>query len=898
MMAQYLEIKRANPDSLLFYRMGDFYELFFSDAEVASVALGIALTKRGKHLGEDIPMCGVPVHAADDYLQKLIRAGHKVAVCEQTEDPAEAKKRGSKSVVRRDVVRLVTPGTLTEDNLLQAGRNNYLACLARVRSNDEMALAWLDMSTGEFEATTVTPVSLLAELARLDPSELLLPDTLLGDGELSMMLEPYRTVVTPLPAARFDSSAVEARLCAYYKVAALDAYGSFSRALISACGALFEYVELTQVGKLPALRPPVVREPGHTVLVDAATRANLELARTLSGSRKGSLLDAIDTTVTGAGSRLLAGWLAAPLTHVADISARHDAVEAFTDTAGQSVCDDVRTTLRHAPDVTRALSRISLDRGSPRDLAAIASGLRTASGLAERFQHRAGIDPWPHVVANVWSTLAAVDMDFAVHLEVMLADELPATARDGGFIRTGADETLDESRALRDESRKVIAGLQARYADETGLKSLRIKHNNMLGYFIELNQQSGEQLLGEQHAGRFIHRQTMANAMRFTTTELTALEQKILSAADRAKAIELEMFARLAVMVRDRAGMLHAMARALAELDVVTSLAALAVKQSFTRPFMDASRTFNIEGGRHPVVELALRQQRGTAFVPNDCDLSAGVTTPDGEPLRHIKLITGPNMAGKSTYLRQNAIIALLAQAGSFVPAKSAHIGVVDRVFSRVGAADDLARGRSTFMVEMVETATILNLATERSLVILDEIGRGTATYDGLSIAWACVEHLHSVNMCRALFATHYHELTALASRLDRVANATVKVREFQGEVVFLHEVVPGAADRSYGIQVARLAGLPLTVIERASEVLKLLEETDRPRSSQRIADELPLFAAAVRPASGVGTGSANPVMAELQARLAKVLPDELSPLEALELVYQLKTVASRGGTS
>jgi DNA mismatch repair protein MutS len=898
MMAQYLEIKRANPDSLLFYRMGDFYELFFFDAEVASVALGIALTKRGKHLGEDIPMCGVPVHAADDYLQKLIRAGHKVAVCEQTEDPAEAKKRGSKSVVRRDVVRLVTPGTLTEDNLLQAGRNNYLACLARVRSNDEMALAWLDMSTGEFEATTVTPVSLLAELARLDPSELLLPDTLLGDGELSMMLEPYRTVVTPLPAARFDSSAVEARLCAYYKVAALDAYGSFSRALISACGALFEYVELTQVGKLPALRPPVVREPGHTVLVDAATRANLELARTLSGSRKGSLLDAIDTTVTGAGSRLLAGWLAAPLTHVADISARHDAVEAFTDTAGQSVCDDVRTTLRHAPDVTRALSRISLDRGSPRDLAAIASGLRTASGLAERFQHRAGIDPWPHVVANVWSTLAAADMDFAEHLEVMLADELPATARDGGFIRTGADELLDESRALRDESRKVIAGLQARYADETGLKSLRIKHNNMLGYFIELNQQSGEQLLGEQHAGRFIHRQTMANAMRFTTTELTALEQKILSAADRAKAIELEMFARLAVMVRNRAGMLHAMARALAELDVVTSLAALAVKQSFTRPFMDASRTFNIEGGRHPVVELALRQQRGTAFVPNDCDLSAGVTTPDGEPLRHIKLITGPNMAGKSTYLRQNAIIALLAQAGSFVPAKSAHIGVVDRVFSRVGAADDLARGRSTFMVEMVETATILNLATERSLVILDEIGRGTATYDGLSIAWACVEHLHSVNMCRALFATHYHELTALASRLDRVANATVKVREFQGEVVFLHEVLPGAADRSYGIQVARLAGLPPTVIERASEVLKLLEETDRSRSSQRIADELPLFAAAVRPASGVGTGSANPVMAELQARLAKVLPDELSPLEALELVYQLKTVASRGGTS
>jgi DNA mismatch repair protein MutS len=896
MMTQYLEIKQSNPDSLLFYRMGDFYELFFKDAEVASAALGIALTKRGKHLGEDIPMCGVPVHAADDYLQKLIRLGHKVAVCEQTEDPAEARKRGSKSVVRRDVVRLVTPGTLTEENLLQAGRNNYLAALARVKSSPDMGLAWLDMSTGEFEVTAVTQVSLMAELARLDPSELLVPDTLLADEEAAPVLADYRPVLTPLPAARFDSASAGDRLREYYKVAALDAFGSFGRAVTSACGALLDYVELTQVGRLPALRPPVLREPGHSVLIDAATRANLELVKTLSGNRAGSLLDAIDLTVTGSGSRLLADWLAAPLTDVAGISARHDAVEAFTGNDGQQACNDVRTALRQAPDVTRALSRLSVGRGSPRDLAAIAGGIRTGIGLAESHGHRHGLDPWPTRIANIFAVLEAADADFAARVDAILADELPATARDGGFIRPGANAELDESRTLRDESRKVIAGLQARYAEETGIKTLKIKHNNMLGYFIELNQQAGEQLLDASHAGRFIHRQTMANAMRFTTTELTGLEQKILAAADRARGIEVELFEQMAAMARERAGMVHAIASALAELDVFTALAELAMRCDFVRPNVDASRRFEIEAGRHPVVEAALRKQGGTVFVPNDCSLSAGETDDEGNPTRHIKLITGPNMAGKSTYLRQNALIALLAQAGSFVPARAAHIGVVDRIFSRVGAADDLARGRSTFMVEMVETATILNLATDRSLVILDEIGRGTATYDGLSIAWACVEQLHHVNRCRALFATHFHELTALASRLDTVANATVKVREWQGEVIFLHEVVPGAADRSYGIQVARLAGLPQAVVDRAAEVLQLLEESERTEAHQRIVDDLPLFSVAPR-RTPEKARPMPPGAADMMAKLEAVLPDELSPREALDLLYELKRLAADRGT-
>ena len=886
MMAQYSRIKQSHPESLLFYRMGDFYELFFKDAEVAAAALGIALTKRGKHLGADIPMCGVPVHAADDYLQKLIRLGHKVAVCEQTEDPAEAKKRGSKSVVRREVVRLVTPGTITEDNLLQAGRSNYLACLARIKADGSMALSWLDMSSGEFAVTSVTGQSLMSELSRIDPSEVLISEALLGDAELSVLLDDIAATVTPLPASRFDSTSARNRLQEYYQVASLDAFGSFGRASSAAAGVLLDYVMLTQVGKMPSLRIPSIVEPGHIVLIDAATRANLELVKTLSGDSKGSLLHTIDRTVTGPGGRLLAERLAAPVTSVEEIVARHDAVEALTSDA--TVGGEIRDVLRHAPDMNRALARLSLKRGSPRDLAAVKDGIFLCARLAKAHTDRPGIDAWPQKLAGIWEVLASADVEFAHHLESLLCDDLPATIRDGGFIRAGSNAELDENRSLRDESRKVIAGLQTRYAEETGLKALKIKHNNMLGYFIELNQQAGEQLLGANHAGQFIHRQTMANAMRFTTTELTGLEQKISLAGDRARSIEIEMFEQLADETCQRAAMLHAVSDALAELDVYGALAELALQHDYTRPQIDASRSFEITAGRHPVVEASLRRQAGAAFVPNDCMLSAGDVEDDGSPTRHITLLTGPNMAGKSTYLRQNAIIALLAQMGGFVPATSARIGVVDRIFSRVGAADDLARGRSTFMVEMVETATILNLATERSLVILDEIGRGTATYDGLSIAWACVEHLHEVNCCRSLFATHFHELTALSGKLERVKNATVKVREWQGEVIFLHEVAPGAADRSYGIQVARLAGLPAGVIERASEVLQLLEESERAQSRTHIIDDLPLFSAPVaKPAAPPGGGHSR-----VLDRLKDILPDDLSPREALDLVYQLKKLA------
>ena len=598
MMAQYTTIKQAHPESLLFYRMGDFYELFFGDAEVASAALGIALTKRGKHLGDDIPMCGVPVHAADVYLPKLIRLGHKVAVCEQTEDPADAKKRGSKSVVRRDVVRLVTPGTITEDNLLQAGRSNYLACLARIKAEDSMALSWLDMSSGEFAVTSVTGPSLMSELARIDPSELLVSDALAGDGDLSALLDEVAATITPLPASRFDSTSARNRLQDYYHVASLDAFGSFDRAATAAAGVLLDYVMLTQVGKLPSLRIPTMVEPGHIVLIDAATRANLELVKTLSGERTGSLLHTIDLTVTGPGGRLLADRLAAPVTGVDEIIARHDAVEALTSDAAP--CGDIRDVLRHAPDMNRALARLSLKRGSPRDLAAVKDGIMLCAALAGAHPERSGIAPWPDKLAGIWTALGQADTEFATQLERVLSDELPATTRDGGFIRAGASAELDENRALRDESRKVIAGLQTRYAEGTGLKNLKIKHNNMLGYFIELNQQGGEQLLGADHAGEFIHRQTMANAMRFTTTELTGLEQKISLAGDRARAIEIGMFEHLADEACSRAAMLHAISDALAQLDVYCALAELAMRHDYARPHIDGSRCFDIQRGTPP----------------------------------------------------------------------------------------------------------------------------------------------------------------------------------------------------------------------------------------------------------------------------------------------------------
>lgn len=877
MMEQYIEIKANNPGSLLFYRMGDFYELFFDDAAEASRALGITLTKRGQHLGQDIPMCGVPVHAADDYLQKLILRGYRVAVCEQTEDPAEAKKRGSKSVVRRDVVRLVTPGTLTEEKLLSPEESNYLMALARIRGSSEaqFALAWIDISTGVFRLAETTLTRLLADIWRIDPRELIVADSLFHDEELKAVFDVLGRVAVPQPAVLFDSATAEGRVARYFGVTTLDGFGTFSRVEMAAAAAAVAYVEKTQIAERPPLAAPERESAASTLFIDPATRANLELTKTLSGDRDGSLLHAINRTVTGGGARLLAERLMSPLTDADKINARLDAIGYLLDDI--SLSDGLREALKQVADMPRALSRLALDRGGPRDLGAIRLGLSAAANVADLLDQ--GL--LPDELAEALAALKALPVPLEGMLSAMLADELPLLKRDGGFVREGSNSELDDIRALRDQSRRVIAGLQLQYAEETGIKSLKIKHNNVLGYFIEVTAGNADVMMtGDEAKARFIHRQTMAGAMRFTTTELADLESRIANAASQALAIELQAFEQMVQAVVSNAEDIKAGALALARIDVATSLAHLAAEQAYCRPLVDGSMMFDIKGGRHPVVEQALRRQSSGPFIANHCDLSAVNGNRNGA----IWLLTGPNMGGKSTFLRQNALIAILAQIGSFVPAEAAHIGIVDRLFSRVGASDDLARGRSTFMVEMVETAAILNQATDRSLVILDEIGRGTATFDGLSIAWAAVEHLHEVNRCRGLFATHFHELTVLSEKLGRLSNATMKVREWEGDVIFLHEVGPGAADRSYGIQVAKLAGLPASVVERARAVLNQLEDADRKNPASQLIDDLPLFQIAVRREESRSNGNSK-----VDEALKALNPDEMTPREALDALYALK---------
>jgi DNA mismatch repair protein MutS len=876
MMRQYLAIKAVHPDHLLFYRMGDFYELFFDDAVKASAALDIALTKRGQHLGEDIKMCGVPVHSHEAYLSRLIRQGFKVAVCEQVEDPAEAKKRGAKSVVERAVVRVITPGTLTEDSLLDARSHNYLAAIAEAQG--ELALAWLDLSTADFATQPLLSGQLAAALARLAPGEVLVPDRLLAREPLKAVLEEWNAVLTPLPSARFDSDNARKRLQAAFNVVALDSFGAFSRAETAACGALLDYVELTQAGKLPALAPPRRERADGTMEIDPATRRNLELVRGLDGRRDGSLLAIIDRTLTGPGARLLAERIAAPLTERADIERRLDLVQLFVERP--AVRERVREALRRTPDVERALQRLSVGRGGPRDLLALKDGLDSGEALAAmlRAEPEALAPPPIKGVEGPLAEIVAACSDHRALIDALaeaLADEPPLFARDGGFIRMGYRAELDEQRMLRDDSRKTVAALEAKYRTSAAVPSLKIRHNNMIGYHIEVTATHADKL--DLAALGFTRRQSMSNATRFSTAELAELETRIGRAADQALALELAIFDELVTKVMAVSAAVAAAGRALAALDVAAALAELAASQNYVRPVLSEEPAFAVQGGRHPVVEAALQRQGSTGFVPNDCDLGTE---------RRLWLLTGPNMAGKSTFLRQNALIAVMAQAGSFVPAKEAVIGIVDRLFSRVGAADDLARGRSTFMVEMVETAAILNQATARSLVILDEIGRGTATFDGLSIAWATLEHLHDVNKCRALFATHFHELGALKERLASLAPYTMRVKEWQNEVVFLHEVAQGAADRSYGIHVAQLAGLPAAVVTRAEEVLAALEKGEQSGAVSRLADDLPLFAAApARPAGG----TAKPQESEVEKALSEVNPDELSPREALELLYALR---------
>jgi DNA mismatch repair protein MutS len=884
MMAQYTRIKKEYPDCLLFYRMGDFYELFFEDALVAAKALEITLTQRGQHEGENIPMCGVPFHAVEGYLARLVRQGYRVAICEQMEDPQEAKKRGSKAVVKREVVRIVTPGTLTEETLLEGCRHNFL--MAFVQSPQKRvilySLAAVDISTGDFLCESCEQAGLVACLARLAPSEIIIPENLLTNTELVEVFAEWKRQLTPLPSSRFDAENAGQRLRDFYKVATLEGFGSFTQSEYTALGTLLDYIQLTQKGVTPRLKPPCRLSQEEILEIDAATQRNLELMRSLSGETATSLLTTIDRTVTNGGGRLLSLRLGAPLRSVAEIHKRLDHVDFFV--KHNDLRQHIRTTLSHCPDLERALARLTLNRGGPRDLAMIRDGLKVAFKLDEVLQGQ--LDRPAEFDLGRMKILASVE-GVKEQLSRALAENVPLLARDGHFITAGYHQDLDDIRQLRDHGRQIILDLQARYQSELGIPSLKIRHNNILGYYIEMTSSHTHKV-----DERFIHRQTMASGMRFTTVELSELEQKLVAASDQALALELQLFEELVTMVISHAEELSRLAQIVACVDVAAALAELAVQQKYTRPIVDDSHEFVIKGGRHPVVEQMLQRHSQMPFTPNDCVLKKG---------QSLWLMTGPNMAGKSTFLRQNAVIAILAQMGSYVPAEFAHIGVIDKVFSRVGASDDLARGRSTFMIEMIETATILNQATPKSLVILDEVGRGTATYDGLAIAWACLEYLHQYNRCRTLFATHYHELTQLQRTLSNMACFTMKVREWNGEPVFLHEVVPGTADRSYGIYVARLAGVPRWVVERAETLLQMLEKSsphahagvkalplfqDRQHSSESDTFSVPTLAHTI---------ATETPLTPVEEKLAAIQLDELSPRQALELLYELKGLMSAG---
>ena len=857
MMAQYLALKEEVGSDLLFYRMGDFFELFFDDAKIAAAVLDISLTSRGEHEGEPIPMCGVPVHSAEGYLARLIRAGHRVAIAEQTETPEQAKARGSKALVGRAIVRFVTAGTLTEDALLDSRCANLLAAIGEAAG--QCAVAAADISTGRLEVVTVGAGGVEAELARIGASEVIARP---GMAERISGSHPFES-------RGFESGRAEEDICRHFGVKTVESFGAFSRAELSAIGGLLAYLEHVGKGRMPFLAAPVRAGAHDHLAIDPATRESLEIVATATGQRAGSLLATVDRTVTGAGARLLASDLSAPLMDQASIEARLDLVRWFHDDG--PLREGVRARLRALPDLGRALGRIAIGRGSPRDLSQLRDALDGGRVLRER------LGAIPDRPALLDELLPACDGHGALvdRLSQALVAAPPTETAHGGYIADGYDQALDELRRMAGDGRRAIAALEARYREQTGISALKIRHNGVLGYHVEVPARHADQLMAGDSG--FTHRQTLAGVVRFNSVDLHEQASRVTQAGAHALAAEAAHFEDLVAQALESRAAIAATADALARIDVAAALAERAVEGGWARPLFADEPCVEIEGGRHPVVEAALAKT-GTAFVANDCTL-----TPDNR----LWLVTGPNMGGKSTFLRQNALIVILAQAGSFVPARSARLGLVDRLFSRVGASDNLARGRSTFMVEMIETAAILAQATERSFVILDEVGRGTSTYDGLAIAWAVVEAIHDANACRCLFATHYHELTRLSERLSALSLHNVRAREWQGDLVLLHEVAEGPADRSYGIAVARLAGISPPVLARAKAVLAKLEAGKAQTGGIAAGlDDLPLFAATM-------AAEPEPAADPLRDKLDEVDADSLTPREALELVYALKQLAA-----
>lgn len=883
-MAQYLAIKERYPDYLLFYRMGDFYEMFFEDAKKASKALDIALTKRGKAFGEDVPLCGVPFHAYEGYLAKLIKQGFKVAICEQMEDPKEAKKRGSKSVVQRDVIRLVTGGTITEETLLDARKNNFLLGVAKV--NGGFGLAWIDLSTGVFYTQEITTVpqneatELYSVFSRLQPEEILVSDNMLENTDLFRLLNEYREKLSILPQARFSFEGSKKRILNFYNVNTLEAFGTFGRAEIMAAGVVLDYIQTTQKQQMPRINRPIKIVSNQYMEIDAATQHNLDL---IDGPKGTNLLSVVDRTLSGTGARMLANRLINPLLDVAEINSRLDAIDFFMQYG--EVRENVREILKCVPDAERSIGRLGVGRGGPRDLKAILITLSLLPTIRKNIEAFRKLDM---VTDKMPNAIADIVQNFGEHYHLIntLAtalkdvDEegnpfiLPMLARDGGFIKRGFNPDFDAICDLRDKGGQNILNMQDKYIAETGIDKLKIKYNNIIGYFIEVPNTFATKLLDNP---RFIHRQSVLNATRFTTVELTELENECRGAAEKALAMEIQIYDGIVRDILLAADDIIRAVNAVAELDIAAALADLALENNYCRPVLDDGFEFEITEGRHPIVEAALKKEGNDIFVSNNCSVNA--------ENNRLWLITGPNMAGKSTFLRQNAIIAIMAQMGCFVPASKAHIGIVDKVFSRVGASDDLSQGRSTFMTEMVETSAILNGASSKSFVILDEIGRGTATYDGLSIAWSVVEYLHEINKCRALFATHYHELTVLKEKLKQLSLHAMKIKEYNGDVVFMHEVIDGAADRSYGIHVAKLAGLPVLAVKRAEQILKALEKNPNNKKVMTIDDDLPLFAALQK------TLKEDKPVSPLHEMLDKLNPDNMTPREALDKLYEIQSL-------
>ena len=855
MMQQYKKVREKHPGFLLFYRMGDFYELFGEDAIVASQTLQITLTRRrsSKEGDEGIPMCGVPFHAVEGYIARLLKAGHKVALCEQTETPEQAKKRGGhKALVRRDVTRLFTSGTLTEEELLDAHSSNWLAVLATEKG--QMGLAWLDLSTGEFYMQEVEEASLTAALSRINPQELVL-DAATAEA-FSVQLAPFVGRLTSHDTLVDLATAEDILQKTFEEMPALS-----GGAMVRAAGALVDYVHLTQMGRLPTLGVPRVIGQNTVMMLDASTRRNLEITETLQGEMKGSLMWAVDQTVTSAGARTLAQWLNAPSTDRKALNERQEALKAF---GGQTmVRSELRDALKQTADMGRALSRLTLERGGPRDLAALRNTLSLFPNILNLLKK---LKEMPDVLKKTSEDLCGFDSLSALLTNALQTESLPLLVRDGGFVAAGFCNDLDGFRHLSQNGLDKLRQLERQEAERTGISSLKVKYNKVWGYFFEVTKTHADRVPDD-----FIHRQTTSNAQRFSTASLMQLAQDIGAAEQNALAREMEVFHELTDAVQQDAQSLLIAAEALATLDVLAAGAELEQTQQFVLPTLTDDTAFEVKAGRHPVVDQMVEN-----FVANDADLSAG----------KFWLITGPNMAGKSTFLRQNALIAILAQIGYPVPAKAAIIGLVDGIFTRIGASDDLAGGRSTFMVEMTETADILKGATSKSLVILDEIGRGTATYDGLAIAWACVEHLVTRNQCRGLFATHYHELTTLSNQHRTLENHHVAVKEWKGDIVFVHQLKSGPAPGSYGVHVARLAGLPGSAVQRAEDILQGLERSSKGKKAANAAD-LPLFT------NGSSTPVAAPQPSAVEGKISEVNLDDLTPRQAQNLLYELRQMVS-----